>query len=208
LYKLWRQGRYKPYSEPQLTTLIKKIKKTIPYYVRIQRISRDIPSYSIISGPAKISNLRQMLSADMEKGKWQCECIRCREVKDGNLPGEKIRLFRQDYEASEGKEIFLSFESGNRKLYSLLRLRIIPGEAIIREIHTYGPSVPLAKRNKSPQHRGLGKKLIKAAEKIAGDEFNSEKISVIAGVGVRNYFRREGYKLENTYMVKRLRYRS
>jgi elongator complex protein 3 len=205
LYKLWRNGQYKPYTESQLANLIKKIKKTIPYYVRIQRISRDIPSSSIVSGPAKISNLRQLLSEEMRKGNWQCKCIRCREVREKHSPEEKILLFRQDYEASGGKEVFLSFESEKRKLYSLLRLRITPKEALIREIHTYGLSVPIAKKGKSPQHHGLGKRLIKTAEKIAKNEFNSKKISVIAGVGVRGYFRKEGYKLENTYMVKSLR---
>jgi elongator complex protein 3 len=204
LYKLWQNGRYKPYTEFQMMNLIKKIKKIIPYYVRIQRISRDIPSSSIVSGPAKISNLRQLLSEDMRKKNWQCKCIRCREIKEKHAPGEKIHLFRQDYEASGGKEIFLSFESRKRELYSLLRLRITLKEAIIREIHTYGPSVPIADKGKSPQHHGLGKKLIKTAEKIARDEFNFKKISVIAGVGVRGYFRKEGYKLEDTYMVKSL----
>jgi elongator complex protein 3 len=205
LYKLWQNGRYKPYTEFQMMNLVKKIKKMIPYYVRIQRISRDIPSSSIVSGPAKISNLRQLLSEDMEKKNWQCKCIRCREVKEKRTPGEKTYLFRQDYEASEGKEIFLSIESKKRRLYSLLRLRITPKEAIIREIHTYGPAVPIAEKRESPQHHGLGKELIKAAEKIARNEFNFKKISVIAGVGVRDYFRGKGYKLEDTYMVKSLR---
>jgi len=208
LYKLWRNGRYRPYTESQLTNLIKKIKRIIPYYVRIQRISRDIPSSSIVSGPAKISNLRQLLSEKMKEENWQCKCIRCREVREKHAPEEKIFLFRQDYEASGGKEIFLSFESEKRKLHSLLRLRITPKEALIREIHTYGLSVPIAKKGESPQHHGLGKKLIKTAEKIAKNEFDSKKISVIAGIGARDYFKKLGYKLENTYMVKTLRQRS
>ena len=42
------------------------------------------------------------------------------------------------------------------------------------------------------QHKGYGKKLLQKAEEIA---FNNgyKKIAVIAGVGVRNYYRKQGY---------------
>jgi elongator complex protein 3 len=56
----------------------------------------------------------------------------------------------------------------------------------------------------SPQHIGLGKKLILEAEKITREEFNLKKIVVISGVGVRGYYRKLGYKLKDTYMVKNL----
>ncbi|MFH1423850.1 MAG: tRNA uridine(34) 5-carboxymethylaminomethyl modification radical SAM/GNAT enzyme Elp3, partial [Candidatus Nealsonbacteria bacterium] len=168
LFRIWHKGGYKPYTEKQLINLVRAIKKNIPYYVRIQRIARDIPSKSIVSGPAKISNLRQLVSGC-------CKCIRCREVKGNYDPKEKLYLFRQNYQASGGKEIFLSYENKNRtKLYSLLRLRInVVGPrymAIIREIHTYGQLQPIVGFTKSnisgPQHRGLGKRLIAQAEKI------------------------------------------
>jgi len=228
LYKWWKAGKYKPYTEKQLINLIKSIKQKIPYYVRIQRITRDIPSRSIVTGPAKISNLRQILAEKMEKEGWRCKCIRCREVRENYDPKEKIYLFREDYEASRGKEIFLSFENKNRtKLYSLLRLRITSkNKAIIREVHTYGPLVPIGVKKLSPQHRGLGKKLIKEAEKITKKEFGFHpvkspvklpsasfnrgakqfnrvnKIAVISAVGTRDYFRKLGYKLRDTYMIK------
>jgi elongator complex protein 3 len=206
LYKLWKIGKYGPYTQSQLINLIKSIKKKIPYYVRIQRITRDIPSQKIAAGAAKISNLRQILAEDMKKGKWGCKCIRCREIREKYNPREKIYLFRQNYAASDGKEIFLSFENKNRaKLYSLLRLRITSqNEAIIREIHTYGRLVPISEIKIAPQHQGLGKKLIKEAEKIAKNEFGLRKIAVISAIGVRNYFRKLGYKLSNTYMVKNI----
>jgi len=206
LYKWWKAGKYKPYTEKQLINLIKSIKQKIPYYVRIQRITRDIPSRSIVAGPAKISNLRQVLAEKMKKEGWRCKCIRCREIRENYNPKEKIYLFRENYDASGGKEIFLSFEDKNRtKLYSLLRLRITSkNKAIIREVHTYGPLVPIGVKKLAPQHRGLGKKLIKEAEKIAKNEFGLEKIAIISGVGVRGYFRKLNYRLKGTYMVKDL----
>jgi len=75
--------------------------------------------------------------------------------------------------------------------------------ALIREMHTYGQQVKVNnKKEKTAQHKGLGKKLIKKAEQIAQQEFDMNKIAIIAGVGVRNYFRKRGYELEGTYMVK------
>ena len=210
LYKLWLKGQYKPYGKRQLINLVKKIKKIIPYYVRIQRISRDIPSNLIVSGPAKISNLRQILADDMGENKWRCRCIRCREIKGDYDPKGKILLFREDYKASDGREIFLTFENeGRTKLYSLLRLRLTSDKkSLIRELHTYGPLKPISKGQflvASPQHKGLGKKLVRQAEKITKKEFHLKKIAVIAGIGVRDYFRKAGYGLENTYMAKSLR---
>jgi elongator complex protein 3 len=50
----------------------------------------------------------------------------------------------------------------------------------------------------------LGKKLIEEAERITKEEFRLNKIAVISAVGTRAYFRRLGYRLENTYMVKKI----
>lgn len=219
LYQLWKKRYYKPYTKEELIELLTKIKKKIPYYVRIQRIIRDISSQKILEGGVKISNLRQILLEKMKKENWRCKCIRCREVKENYSPKEKIYLFRDDYEASEGKEIFLSFENKKRtKLYSLLRLRIpssllnkekhflpfLENTALIREVRTFGELVPLSVKKIAPQHKGLGKKLIKEAEKIVKKEFHLNKIAVISAVGARDYFRKLNYRLRNTYMIKHL----
>lgn len=218
IYRLWKQGKYRPYAEKKLKDLLLKAKKSIPYYCRIQRLTRDIPSPSIVTGPAKISNLRQILARMAQKEGWRCKCIRCREVRENYDPEEKLYLFRQDYPASGGKEIFLSYENQTRsRLYSLLRLRIpskdvflpvLKNAAIIRELHTYGQLHPIVDRGltsiNSPQHKGLGKKLIKEAEKIAGQEPGLKAMAAISGVGVRNYYRKLGYKLKDTYMIKKL----
>ncbi len=206
LYKLYLKDKYVPYSKKSLINLIKKIKKKSPYYVRIQRISRDIPSQKVIAGPAKISNLRQVIANDMKKEGWKCKCIRCREVKEKYDPKEKLHLFRQDYKSSDGKEIFLSFKNENRaKLYSLLRLRLTSqNNAIIREIHTYGLLIAISGKGMAPQHRGFGKKLIKTAEKIVKKEFGLKILSVISGIGARDYFEKLGYKLKDTYMEKKV----
>jgi elongator complex protein 3 len=122
---------------------------------------------------------------------------------------QKIFLNRIDYSASDGKEIFLQFIDNDNRLYALLRLRInsssTPASAIIREVHTYGKVTAVGKKDKnSPQHIGLGRQLLQEAEKIAKTEFGLTKIAVISGVGVRDYYRKNGYRLQNTYMIKKL----
>jgi elongator complex protein 3 len=219
LYQIWKKGKYKPYSEKELIELLMKIKKDLPYWVRVARILRDIPVPKIEAG-CKISNLREFVKEEMKKKGLICKCIRCREIRKKYDPKEKVYLFREDYDASEGKEIFLSFENEKRnKLYSLLRLRVpsqifndkkhfisvLNNSAIIREIQTYGEMVPIAEKKLAPQHRGLGKKLIKEAEKITKKEFGLNKIAVISGIGARQYWRKFGYKLKETYMVKSLK---
>ncbi len=224
IYKLYKQGKYKPYSEKQLIKLLIAIKKQIPRWVRVERVIRDIPSGQIVTGGSKVLNLREIVQKTMEKQKEKCLCIRCREVKDFDKK-EKLHLFQENYSASGGQEIFLSFENKPRtRLYALLRLRlsnqclevgplnigllaVLRGAALIRELHTFGPAMPIKKikgqTSDSVQHKGLGKKLIKEAEKIAKQN-GFKKIAVIAGIGSRGYYRKLDYKLKNTYLIKKL----
>ena len=56
------------------------------------------------------------------------------------------------------------------------------------------------------QHLGIGKKLLVAAENLAITD-GYERIAVISGVGVRNYYERFGYVLEGQgeFMTKSLK---
>jgi elongator complex protein 3 len=214
LYKLWKQGKYKPYSEKQLIDLLIKIKEKIPPYARIVRMIRDIPRQSIVAGN-KVSNLREVVVQEMEKRNKKCRCIRCREIRNSKFKIQNSKLIRQDYDASDGKEIFLSFEdTRNDKILAFLRLRIpnqwtlreIKNCAIIRELHTYGIVAqiqnPKSKIQNQIQHKSLGRKLMDEAEKIIKTETDYKKLAVIAGIGVREYYKKLGYKLKGTYMVK------
>jgi elongator complex protein 3 len=203
LYKWYRTGKYQPYSDKILQELIARCKEAVPSYVRIIRLIRDIPGESIIAGN-KITNLRQIMK---DRG-TKCECIRCREVKDGKIENYKINTVK--YSASGGQEYFISADSLNGKtLYAFCRLRIDKkspvASAIVRELHVYGDLVPADQAlssKKKIQHSGLGKKLLGLAEKIAKKE-KFANISVISGVGARGYYRKLGYKLQGSYMVKR-----
>jgi len=202
----YRDGRYQSYGNEEMMDLLVDIKALIPKYVRIPRLMRDIPSKFIIAGSKDLA-LRGTIRKRMSKLGMRCNCIRCREyghrLRDGWVIG-KPRLTRLDYEASEGKEIFLSYEDANGTLFGLLRLRANNNNsAFIRELHVFGSEVPLRERlAQAAQHRGLGEKLLREAERIATEEFRADRLSVLSGVGAREYYRSLGYELEGAYMVK------
>lgn len=197
LYKWWQKGEYKPYTDKQLEKLIIDCKKIVPRYVRIIRLIRDIPGESIIAGN-KITNLRQV----MKQRGVDCNCIRCRESKDQEVKDFKIKAIC--YAASGGTEYFIEVtDETENVLYGFCRLRLPKNSAaIIRELHVYGELVSVG-GDKKTQHAGLGKMLLAKAEEIAKQR-NYENMSVISGVGVRGYYRKLGFKLKQTYMVKRL----
>jgi len=203
LYRWWRSGKYKPYSDKVLQNLIINCKKIVPPYVRIIRLIRDIPKESIIAGNS-ITNLRQI----MKNQGAECNCIRCREAGNKKFRIKNLTLLTRNYPASDGMEYFISYESKDEKtLFGFCRLRLpspqdalIKKSALIRELHIYGDLVPVG-QNKKIQHAGLGKRLMVEAEKIAKSN-GYKKIMVISGVGVRGYYKKIGYRLRNTYMVK------
>ncbi len=223
LYELWRKGKFTPLSDEEAVELIVEVKKILPRWVRVQRIQRDIPANLIVAGVRK-SNLGQLVEMRLKKLGIKCKCIRCREVghkylKEGVLPDPKnVRLLREDYEASEGLEIFLSFEdTKNDILIGFLRLRKPSGYAhrkevdertmLVRELRVYGPVVALHENAKQYewQHRGYGKALLGEAERIAREEFDAKKILITSGIGVREYYARLGYKKIGPYMGKILK---
>ena len=127
-------------------------------------------------------------------------------------------LIIRRYRSSMGREYFLSFEDGLWYLYGLLRL-LLPDEgktvdfaglghttAMVRELHVYGQLAWLQKKAHelaATQHTWFGSQLVAAAEKIAQHN-GYEKLSIIAWVGVKAYYRKLGYGDEGTYVVKHL----
>ena len=203
----YRDNRYQPYSEEEMIDLLMAIKALIPKYVRISRLMRDIPSKFIIAGCKDLA-LRGTIRKKMDQTGLRCSCIRCREyghrLRDGWAVGEP-RLIRLDYEAWGGKEVFLSYEDENETLFGLLRLRINEKKAVVRELHIFGPEVSLGGRlERAAQHRGLGERLLREAERIARGEFKADSLLVLSGVGAREYYRSLGYGREGAYMTREL----
>jgi len=217
LYNWYKTGKHKPYKEKVLIDLLLEIKKIVPPYVRINRLIRDIPKESITAGN-NVTNLRQYLQSMAEKQGWRCQCISCREVRNTAKTTDRVEMIKRTYRASKGTETFISFESHDqKKLYAFLRLRfndqsqknIFPelrGASLVRELHVYGQMIPalkLSDLDTKTQHRGLGSKLMAEAEKMT-KENGLKKVAVISGIGVKNYYRKLGYKQAGTYMVKNI----
>lgn len=219
LHDTWKEGDYKPYDTNDCAHLIADIKEFIPKWVRISRIQRDIPVKLIASGVDK-SNLRQIVQEILKERGKTCNCIRCREVGISKLSGIKpnidsISLKSIEYEASYGKEHFLSFEDNQGILIAYCRLREPSDSAfrkeissnscmIIRELKVVGDMVPIGESDDLKwQHQGFGQRLIEECEALANSA-NCQKILVTSGVGAREYYRRLGYEPFGPYMAKAL----
>jgi len=221
LHRLWAEGKYKPYPVEDVVNLLVKVKSRLPGWVRVQRVQRDIPAPLIVDG-VKAGNLREIVQKRMEKLGLKCRCIRCREA--GHLQAKKgvrpnpayVRLTADRYEASQGIEVFLAYgDMVQDILVGWLRLRI-PSEkayrpevkgrtAIVRELHISGPMTPRGERlDGAWQHKGYGRSLLAEAERIAKEEYDVGKLLVNSAVGVKEYYRRLGYRKHGAYMAKDL----
>jgi elongator complex protein 3 len=214
LYDWYKKGEYHPYPEEDLIDLLVEVKKMLPKYVRVMRMGRDIPSDLIVAGMKK-TNVAQIVERRLKNAGICCQCIRCREVGRNMLRGitcdlDSVHLVREEYAASGGKEIFLSFEDAkNNLLIAFLRLRIpehswreeIGGHAaIVRELRVYGPVVPLGKKPVEEwQHRGFGEDLLREAERVSL-KHKKDALVVCSGVGVKPYYQQLGYYRIGPYM--------
>lgn len=207
LYDMWKRGEYEPYSLEETIDLLARVKsEVIPPWVRIQRIQRDIPAPLIEAGIKK-SHLRSLVQERLKEDGKRCNCIRCREIGRSGLVAGKITPDNSDqiireYRASGGDEKFISYEYENR-IVGFLRLRL-DRNATIRELKVFGSLVPISEHSdRAVQHRGFGERLLEIAEGIGADR-GYERIRVTSGVGVREYYRKNGYRLERPYMVKEM----
>ena len=77
--------------------------------------------------------------------------------------------------------------------------------AIVRELHVYGPLVPVGKHSAGAwQHKGFGADLLKEAERMAREDFGVKKLLVISALGTRRYYMRFGYERDGVYVSKKL----
>jgi len=166
----------------------------------------------IIGKDPDVKSFRNFVSLDTRSRE-----IRHQEIKSKNTANVIVRK----YLSSGGVEYFISCEDQLGYLYGFTRL-LLPTEtnvvaipwlgkstAIIRELHVYGQLEWLKDekikklKNWKSQHKGFWKQLMEIAEHIS-QSHKYKKLSVISGIGVRAYYRKLWYKLEWSYMVKKL----
>lgn len=205
LEDVYWKGNYKPYTKEETEKILIFMLKSVPRYCRVMRIMREIPPEYLVAGVKRI-DLRKEIEKILRDNKDKIKEIRFREIGFAVLRNEKInsdlKLKITKYNSSGGNEFFLEIVNKEDILFGLLRLRIFGDNAIIRELHVYGQAIKLEEKNdKAQQHKGIGKWLINEAEKIVKKK-GIKKIRIISGVGVREYYKKLGYNLEDSYMVK------
>jgi ELP3 family radical SAM enzyme/protein acetyltransferase len=214
----WKQsGKWNPYAESDDGSLIIDVclhaKIHSQYYTRFNRIQRDFCEENIekdvkgYNSQNIRSNFRQILQNEAKKKNITCKCIRCCEVGSKSFDSYYIHIDK--YVASSGVEYFICAANNDRTiLYGFVRLRLsgenYRGYALIRELHVYGTICNFTDANVSAtQHKGIGTLLMIFAQFYA--TLNGYKtISVISGVGVRNFYRKLHYKYntDGYYMTK------
>lgn len=212
VYDMWKREEFDPLTSEAAAELLAEIKPHIPRYTRLQRVQRDIPA-DYIDGGVQKSNLRQLAQQKMKENGDKCTCIRCREVGHRDEEPENIELDVLTYEANGGKEHFISFEDFDKDLLvGFCRLRFpddphrreLENASIVRELHVYGSEVALGTKSDEFQHQGFGKQLMEKAEELSR-EAGYEKISVISGIGAREYYKNKlGYFQDGPYVSKYL----
>tara|TARA_Y100000739_G_scaffold13493_1_gene11100 strand:- start:158 stop:1948 length:1791 start_codon:yes stop_codon:yes gene_type:complete len=205
--KMHKSGKYSPYSDEELRNVLIYVKRRMHPWIRLNRVIRDIP-IEYISGGCSKPNMRQSLSKISN-----CRCIRCREVKGRKI--DKIYKKVRVYPASDGKELFISYESKDEKIiYGFIRLRIpkknnlifdeLKDCALIRELHVYGSLSGVGSQSGS-QHKGIGSRLLFDAE-MAAFLNGFSNIVCISGIGVREFYRKRGYVIttQHGYLKKQM----
>lgn len=213
LFMQYQKGEFTPLKTEAAAEIIAEAKKFVPTYCRIMRINRDIPSTVIHDGVLN-TNLRQIVENKVKEKGIKCKCIRCREPMGKEVDYKSIKIKEHYYKSSGGKEVFISIEDTNnniiigfcrlRKPYKPFRPEITSASAGIRELHVYGKATPLGEEGKV-QHRGYGKILMEKAEKVAKEVLGCDKLLVISGIGVRDYYKKLGYNRDGPYMSKNIK---
>ncbi|WP_197409722.1 tRNA uridine(34) 5-carboxymethylaminomethyl modification radical SAM/GNAT enzyme Elp3 [Haloferax profundi] len=212
-YDMWRRGEYEPLNNEEAADIVAEVMGMIPKYTRLQRVQRDIPADFIDAGVWK-SNLRQLASQRAEEKGIVPRDIRAREVgmNEADPDLDRVELDVMTYEVAGGTEHFISFEDPVEDLLiGFCRLRF-PGNpvrkelqnaALVRELHVYGSEAGIG-ADGDWQHKGYGRKLLAHAEERSRDA-GYDKISVISGIGVRQYYKEKlGYYQDGPYVSKRL----
>lgn len=215
LHEVWERGEYHPYTTEDLISLIADLKPEIPRYCRVNRVVRDIPSTYVVAGNKRTS-LRMDAQVELRRRGRRCTCIRCREIRGQAVDLGGLQQETVVYPAWGAEERFLSLATTGDRLAAYLRLSLPAGDAPdtglpdlaeaarVRELHVYGQSVPVGEpSNGEAQHAGLGARLMALAEAEAR-RAGFRRIAVIAALGTRDYYRRLGYTLGESYMVKEL----
>ena len=196
-------GEWQPYDDDTLAELLGACIAATPRWCRLTRVVRDFSSHDVAAG-THVANLREVAEARL-----RAQGVVPREIRSRELRGERpedggLRMKATSFRTSAGTDWFLEWVDADDRLAGFLRLTLprpgdaplseqLEGAALIREVHVYGASLPLGRRDAdAPQHSGLGRQLVERAIEVAR-EGGFGRVAVISAVGTRDYYRRLGF---------------
>lgn len=217
LMERYADGSWRPYGEEELVDVLVEDVFATPEFIRISRMIRDISSHDIVAGNKKV-NLRQMVEERAASDGRTVREIRFREISTSEADVGELSLGDVVYETSMSCEHFLQWVTPEGRIAGFLRLSlpdrawveerqgdlpVLPGQAMIREVHVYGKVAGLHTVGSGAQHHGLGRSLVERACQIA-EEAGYASVNVISSVGTRGYYRRLGFSDAGLYQRRDL----
>lgn len=217
LVNRYRNGTWRPYTEDELIDVLCEDMEATPEYMRVSRMIRDISADDILVGNKK-TNLRQIVEERLRCQASEIHEIRLREIGTSPVDLETLSMKAVAYETTVSTEVFLQWVTPDNSIVGFLRLSlprpsalerysgqlpILPGEAMIREVHVYGFATKISGISASAQHHGLGKALIEKAASLA-KEAGYGRLNVISAVGTREYYRKLGFADNGLYQTMQL----
>ena len=207
----YAEGSWQPYSTAELVEVLVADIQATPTYTRVSRMIRDISTNDILAGNRQ-TNLRQLVEASAAAAAQPIQEIRYREISTRTVNAAKLQLVALSYASAVSQEYFLQWLTDDQQIAGFLRLTLplasaleeypdtplLPGEAMIREVHIYGKVAPLHQTGSGPQHLGLGRELIQSACSIARTA-GYHRVKIISAVGTRNYYRQLGFTDADLY---------
>jgi elongator complex protein 3 len=211
LVRVHERGEWRPYAEEELLALVQDCLEATPPWCRVTRVVRDFSAHDIAAG-SRTANLREVAERRLRAAGRRCRDVRAREIRGDAFDPADLVLRERRYASGVGEECFLEFATPEERLVAFLRLALpdtpaplpeLEGSALVRELHVYGASLPLGRRGRSPQHAGLGRRLLEHAAALAR-RAGYRDLAVISAIGTRPYYRSLGFRDSPLYQHLRL----
>ena len=201
LHRHYADGSWRPYPDDVLADLLARCVAQVPRWCRVTRVVRDFSAGDVLAG-THVANLREVVERRLDARGLARRDIRSREIRGRRIDSDALRLEASAYATSNGEERFFEWVTPDDRIAGFLRLSLprdaaeldeLAGAALVRELHVYGPSLALSSRAEgSPQHAGLGRRLLARAADAARDA-GFASLAVVSAVGTRDYYRARGF---------------
>jgi elongator complex protein 3 len=213
LHRHYQDGSWSPYPDDALADLLARCLAAVPRWCRVTRVVRDFSAGDVLAG-THVANLREVVERRLDARGFERRDIRSREIRGERVDAGALRLEVSAYATAIGEERFLEWVTPEDRIAGFLRLSLperasalpeLGASALVRELHVYGPSLALRSRAAgTPQHAGLGRRLLEHAADVARAR-GFDNLAVVSAVGTRDYYRARGFADGELYQHLALR---